>query len=202
MSGLSSPSFRTYCAPHATPPFPPLSRSSPSAPTVHHTQPLPSRLSPAPVLPHLLCTTRNPSLPASLPLQSFRTYCAPHATPPFPPLSRSSPSAPTVHHTQPLPFRLSRLSPSSSPHQSCTGGQARGVGPTTRASSTRQHTASCCAGCWPNHARFFDPAAYRIVLCDQRGAGKSTPAGCVVENRTDLLVGDIEAIREHLKVDR
>ncbi|CAI5508959.1 unnamed protein product [Closterium sp. Naga37s-1] len=58
------------------------------------------------------------------------------------------------------------------------------------------------AGCWPNHARFFDPAAYRIVLCDQRGAGKSTPAGCVVENRTDLLVGDLEAVREHLKVDR
>ncbi|CAI7910724.1 unnamed protein product, partial [Closterium sp. NIES-53] len=58
------------------------------------------------------------------------------------------------------------------------------------------------AGCWPNHARFFDPAAYRIVLCDQRGAGKSTPAGCVVDNRTELLVGDMEAVREHLKVDR
>ncbi|CAI5473286.1 unnamed protein product [Closterium sp. Yama58-4] len=58
------------------------------------------------------------------------------------------------------------------------------------------------AGCWPNHARFFDPAVYRIVLCDQRGAGRSTPAGCVVANRTELLVGDIEALREHLKVDR
>ena len=25
------------------------------------------------------------------------------------------------------------------------------------------------AGCYPNHARFFDPAVYRIVLMDQRG---------------------------------
>ncbi|GJP29662.1 hypothetical protein CLOM_g19294 [Closterium sp. NIES-68] len=58
------------------------------------------------------------------------------------------------------------------------------------------------AGCWPNHARFFDPAVYRIVLCDQRGAGKSTPAGCLEENTTDLLVADIEALREHLSVDR
>ncbi|CAI5961894.1 unnamed protein product [Closterium sp. NIES-65] len=112
---------------------------------------------------------RSP-LPASLPLQSFRTYCAPHATPPFPPL----PAFPLLLSTPVL-------------HGGPGAGFLHG-GPG--------------AGCWPNHARFFDPAAYRIVLCDQRGAGKSTPAGCVVENRTDLLVGDIEAIREHLKVDR
>ena len=33
------------------------------------------------------------------------------------------------------------------------------------------------AGCFPRHAQFFDPTKYRIVLLDQRGAGKSTPRG-------------------------
>ena len=31
------------------------------------------------------------------------------------------------------------------------------------------------AGTEPYQRRFFDPAAYRIVLFDQRGAGKSRP---------------------------
>ena len=30
-------------------------------------------------------------------------------------------------------------------------------------------------GCGADVRRFFDPVAYRIVLMDQRGAGKSTP---------------------------
>ncbi len=29
------------------------------------------------------------------------------------------------------------------------------------------------AGCTPDHRRFFDPGAYRIVLFDQRGAGSA-----------------------------
>ena len=33
------------------------------------------------------------------------------------------------------------------------------------------------AGLSPTHRRFFDPSYYRIVLFDQRGAGKSTPLG-------------------------
>ena len=33
------------------------------------------------------------------------------------------------------------------------------------------------AGCFPNHARFFDPARYFVVLVDQRGCGASTPRG-------------------------
>lgn len=31
-------------------------------------------------------------------------------------------------------------------------------------------------GCMPHNRRFFDPQAYRIVLMDQRGAGKSKPS--------------------------
>jgi proline iminopeptidase len=58
------------------------------------------------------------------------------------------------------------------------------------------------AGCNPTHRRFFDPAAYRIVLFDQRGAGRSTPIASVHENTTQHLLGDIEALRRHLRIDR
>ncbi|MDW8282517.1 MAG: alpha/beta fold hydrolase [Myxococcales bacterium] len=34
------------------------------------------------------------------------------------------------------------------------------------------------SGTEPNQRRFFDPSRYRIVLFDQRGAGRSTPHGC------------------------
>lgn len=57
------------------------------------------------------------------------------------------------------------------------------------------------AGATPTHRRFFDPAHYRIVIFDQRGAGRSTPAGCLEENTTAHLVSDIEALRGHLKID-
>jgi proline iminopeptidase len=55
-------------------------------------------------------------------------------------------------------------------------------------------------GTEPNHRRFFDPAAYRIVLFDQRGCGKSTPHASLVDNTTWHLVADIEALREHLGI--
>ncbi len=58
------------------------------------------------------------------------------------------------------------------------------------------------AGLAPYHRRFFDPARYRIVLFDQRGAGKSTPFADLVDNTTAHLVDDIEAIREHLGIDQ
>jgi proline iminopeptidase len=57
-------------------------------------------------------------------------------------------------------------------------------------------------GTEPNHRRFFDPAAYRIVLFDQRGCGKSTPHASLVENTTWDLVADIETLREHLGIAR
>ena len=54
----------------------------------------------------------------------------------------------------------------------------------------------------PSYRRFFDPKAYRIVLFDQRGCGKSTPHAELTDNTTWHLVADIERIREHLGIDR
>jgi proline iminopeptidase len=56
------------------------------------------------------------------------------------------------------------------------------------------------AGCSPEHRRFFNPQHYRIVLFDQRGAGRSTPHGEVRNNTTAHLVSDIEALRTMLEV--
>ncbi|MGQ0779309.1 MAG: prolyl aminopeptidase [Pseudonocardiales bacterium] len=57
-----------------------------------------------------------------------------------------------------------------------------------------------CTG--PKQRRFFDPAAYRIVLFDQRGCGKSTPHACLTDNTTWHLVADLERIREQLGIQR
>jgi proline iminopeptidase len=54
----------------------------------------------------------------------------------------------------------------------------------------------------PKQRRFFDPAAYRIVLFDQRGCGRSTPHAELRENTTWDLVGDIEKLRAHLAIER
>jgi proline iminopeptidase len=58
------------------------------------------------------------------------------------------------------------------------------------------------AGTAPAYRRFFDPESYRIVLFDQRGSGRSTPEAQLNENTTAHLVADIEALREHLKIER
>ncbi len=58
------------------------------------------------------------------------------------------------------------------------------------------------AGSAPNHRRFFDPRHYRIVLYDQRGAGRSTPLGELNDNTTPHLIADIEMLREHLGIER
>jgi proline iminopeptidase len=54
----------------------------------------------------------------------------------------------------------------------------------------------------PMHRRFFDPKKYRIVLFDQRGAGKSTPHASLEDNTTWHLVSDAEQIRTHLGIER
>ena len=56
-------------------------------------------------------------------------------------------------------------------------------------------------GCNPSYRRYFDPARYRVVLFDQRGAGRSTPNASVEHNTTWDLVDDIERIRTHLGID-
>lgn len=58
------------------------------------------------------------------------------------------------------------------------------------------------AGCEPYHRRFFDPERYRIILFDQRGCGRSTPHASLENNTSQALVADMEAIREHLKIDK
>ena len=57
-------------------------------------------------------------------------------------------------------------------------------------------------GLSPTHRQFFDPAQYRIVLFDQRGAGKSTPLGEYRNNTTQLLIQDIEQIRAMLGIEK
>jgi proline iminopeptidase len=58
------------------------------------------------------------------------------------------------------------------------------------------------AGATAAHRRFFDPAFYRIVIFDQRGAGRSTPTADIADNTTPHLVQDIEALRQMLGIDR
>jgi proline iminopeptidase len=56
-------------------------------------------------------------------------------------------------------------------------------------------------GTVPDYRRSFDPKAYRIILFDQRGSGKSTPHASLEENTTWHLVEDIERLRSHLDVE-
>jgi proline iminopeptidase len=49
--------------------------------------------------------------------------------------------------------------------------------------------------------RFFDPGAYRIVLFDQRGCGRSVPHSSVEDNDTWRLIEDMEKVREHLGIE-
>lgn len=63
------------------------------------------------------------------------------------------------------------------------------------------------SGCWPGFRKYFDPAAYRIVLFDQRGCGRSLPyAGsslaALQANTTQHLLADMECLRVHLGIDR
>lgn len=58
------------------------------------------------------------------------------------------------------------------------------------------------AGATPTHRRFFDPEHYRIIIFDQRGAGRSHPLGSLQSNTTRHLVQDIETLRIHLGIKR
>ncbi|WP_018015698.1 prolyl aminopeptidase [Teredinibacter turnerae] len=57
-------------------------------------------------------------------------------------------------------------------------------------------------GCSGQDRRFFDPEKYRIILFDQRGAGRSTPHAELKDNTTPHLIQDIDAIRTHLNVEK
>ena len=57
-------------------------------------------------------------------------------------------------------------------------------------------------GCEDYHRRFFDAERYRIILMDQRGAGRSSPLAEFAGNTTQKLVDDMETVRTFLGVDR
>ena len=57
-------------------------------------------------------------------------------------------------------------------------------------------------GSSPRQRQFFDPDAYRIVLLDQRGCGRSTPHASVSDNTTWHLVADLERVRTLLDIER
>ena len=58
------------------------------------------------------------------------------------------------------------------------------------------------AGLVPDYRRFFDPEAYRIILFEQRGAGRSIPHASLDDNTTWHLVQDIEQIREQFGIEQ
>jgi proline iminopeptidase len=63
------------------------------------------------------------------------------------------------------------------------------------------------SGCTPWHRRLFDPDAYRVILFDQRGCGRSRPhagdaATSLSANTTQLLISDIELLRDQLGIER
>jgi len=63
------------------------------------------------------------------------------------------------------------------------------------------------SGCSTGVRRYFDPKAYRIVLFDQRGCGKSTPHASDLRtdlsvNTTEYLLADMEHLRQYLDIDK
>ena len=57
-------------------------------------------------------------------------------------------------------------------------------------------------GCSPGMRRFFNPNAFRVILFDQRGCGRSTPHASVDHNTSYHLVADMELIRTALEIDK
>lgn len=63
------------------------------------------------------------------------------------------------------------------------------------------------SGCSTGVRRYFDPSAYRIVLFDQRGCGRSRPHASDIRtdlsvNTTEHLLLDIERLRQQLGIER
>lgn len=61
------------------------------------------------------------------------------------------------------------------------------------------------SGIMTGHRKRFDPERYLIVSFEQRGCGRSRPLATwnnLTTNTTQALIGDIEALRAHLGIDR
>ncbi|MCQ8105790.1 prolyl aminopeptidase [Methylomonas sp. SURF-2] len=59
-----------------------------------------------------------------------------------------------------------------------------------------------CSGTKPDHRRFFNPDLYHVILMDQRGCGGSLPFGELEGNTTQDLLGDMERMRERLRIEK
>ena len=57
-------------------------------------------------------------------------------------------------------------------------------------------------GCWEDDFRYFNPQKFNIILHDQRGAARSKPYGEIKENTTQLLVQDVEKLRQFLNLGK
>ena len=58
------------------------------------------------------------------------------------------------------------------------------------------------AGFSEQDKRFFDFNKYKVVFFDQRGASKSVPFGEIEENTTQHLINDINALLDHLSLEK
>lgn len=63
------------------------------------------------------------------------------------------------------------------------------------------------SGCKPYMRGLFDPDRYRVVMLDQRGAGRSRPhasdpSADLSVNTTHHLIADVERLRTHLDIDQ
>jgi proline iminopeptidase len=58
------------------------------------------------------------------------------------------------------------------------------------------------AGLVSDYRRFFDPEAYRIILFDQRGSGRSVPHASLDDNTTWHIVSDIELLRDNFNIEQ
>ncbi len=58
------------------------------------------------------------------------------------------------------------------------------------------------SGCANWHKELFNHKVYRVIFLDQRGAGKSKPKRLLKNNTTSDLIGDLEYIRNYLKIDK
>ena len=58
------------------------------------------------------------------------------------------------------------------------------------------------SGCQSEQARLFNPKQHRIILFDQRGAGRSQPKRELTNNTILHLIADMESIRQSLAVEQ
>lgn len=58
------------------------------------------------------------------------------------------------------------------------------------------------SGCSDDYKQLFDPNRDKVIFFDQRGSGRSTPAGSLVNNNTKKLITDINSITQLLGVDK